>query len=153
MGGQISRDAYIKAQGDRAQMRTAVDRALSDCDVLVLPTMPIPPQPVGAATVVVDSIEQPLRPLTLRLTQLFNLTGHPAISLPCGETRDGLPCGIQLVGRHKQTPEPAAGGPQLRSVRDSTCTFVFPAPVSTDSTRLTMLMMSPPTKASQNPPT
>jgi aspartyl-tRNA(Asn)/glutamyl-tRNA(Gln) amidotransferase subunit A len=105
MGGQITRDAYLKAQGERAQMRTAVDRALSDCDVLVLPTMPIPPQPVGAATVVVDSIEQPLRPLTLRLTQLFNLTGHPAISIPCGETRGGLPCGIQLVGRYKQTPE------------------------------------------------
>jgi aspartyl-tRNA(Asn)/glutamyl-tRNA(Gln) amidotransferase subunit A len=105
MGGQISRDAYIKAQSDRAQMRKAVDSVLSDCDVLVLPTMPIPPQPVGAATVVVDSIEQPLRPLTLRLTQLFNLTGHPAISIPCGETRDRLPCGIQLVGRHKQTPE------------------------------------------------
>ena len=105
MGGRISRDAYIKAQSDRAQIRTAVDSALSNCDVLVLPTMPIPPQSVGAATVVVDSIEQPLRPLTLRLTQLFNLTGHPAISIPCGETRDRLPCGIQLVGRHKQTPE------------------------------------------------
>jgi len=105
MGGHISRNAYIKAQSDRAQMRIAVDSALSDCDVLVLPTMPIPPQPVGAATVVVDAIEQPLRPLTLRLTQLFNLTGHPAISIPCGETRDGLPCGIQLVGRHKQTSE------------------------------------------------
>jgi aspartyl-tRNA(Asn)/glutamyl-tRNA(Gln) amidotransferase subunit A len=105
MGGQISRDAYIKAQSDRAQMRNAVDSALSGCDALVLPTMPIPPQPVGATTVVVDSIEQPLRPLTLKLTQLFNLTGHPAISIPCGETRDGLPCGIQLVGRHKQTPE------------------------------------------------
>ena len=105
MGGQISRDAYIKAQSDRSQMRNAVDSALSGCDVLVLPTMPIPPQPVGATTVVVDSIEQPLRPLTLKLTQLFNLTGHPAISIPCGETRDGLPCGIQLVGRYKQTPE------------------------------------------------
>jgi Asp-tRNA(Asn)/Glu-tRNA(Gln) amidotransferase A subunit family amidase len=80
-------------------MRTAVDRALADCDVLVLPTMPIPPQPVGASTAVVGSIEQPLRPLMLRLTQLFNLTGHPAISIPCGETHDGLPCGIQLVGR------------------------------------------------------
>ena len=105
MGGHISRDAYIKAQSDRAHMRTAVDRALADCDVLVLPTMAIPPQPVGATTVVVDSIEQPLRPLTLRLTQLFNLTGHPAISIPCGETQDGLPCGIQLVGRYKQTRE------------------------------------------------
>ena len=104
MGEQISRDDYLKGQHDRAQMRTAVDRALSKCDALVLPTMPIPPQLVGATTAVVGSIEQPLRPLTLRLTQLFNLTGHPAISLPCGETRDGLPCGLQLIGRHKDTP-------------------------------------------------
>jgi Asp-tRNA(Asn)/Glu-tRNA(Gln) amidotransferase A subunit family amidase len=36
----------------------------------------------------------------LRCTQLFNLTGHPAITLPCGVTRDGLPVGLQLVG-HK----------------------------------------------------
>ena len=105
MGEQISRDAYFKAQHDRAQMRMAVDRGLSNCDALVLPTMPIPPQPVGATTAVVGSIDQPLRPLTLRLTQLFNLTGHPAISIPCEETRGGLPCGLQLVGRHKHTPE------------------------------------------------
>ena len=45
---------------------------------------------------IVDSVEEPLRPLTLRLTQLFNLTGHPAISLPCGDTREGLPCGLQI---------------------------------------------------------
>lgn len=105
LGEQISRDAYFTAHHDRAMMRTAVDRGLSNCDALVLPTMPIPPQPVGATTAVVGSIEQPLRPLTLRLTQLFNLTGHPAISIPCGETRGGLPCGFQIVGRHKHTPE------------------------------------------------
>jgi aspartyl-tRNA(Asn)/glutamyl-tRNA(Gln) amidotransferase subunit A len=105
MGGKISRDDYVQAQGDRAQMRSAVDTALSTCDVLVLPTMPIPPQKVGATEAVVDGRAAPLRPLTLRLTQLFNLTGHPAISLPCGHTREGLPCGFQIVGRRQQTPE------------------------------------------------
>jgi aspartyl-tRNA(Asn)/glutamyl-tRNA(Gln) amidotransferase subunit A len=105
MGGTISREDYVQAQGDRAQMRAAVDRALSKCDVLVLPTMPIPPQKVGAAEAVIDGRAQPLRPLTLRLTQLFNLTGHPAISLPCGNTGEGLPCGFQIVGRRQQTPE------------------------------------------------
>ncbi len=105
MGGKISRDDYVQAQGDRAQMRSAVDNALSTCDVLVLPTMPIPPQKVGATEAVIDGRAEPLRPLTLRLTQLFNLTGHPAISLPCGHTREGLPCGFQIVGRRQQTPE------------------------------------------------
>jgi aspartyl-tRNA(Asn)/glutamyl-tRNA(Gln) amidotransferase subunit A len=105
MGGRISRDDYVQAQAERARMRAAVDRALSHCDTLVLPTLPIPPQKIGATTALVGSVEEPLRPLTLRLTQLFNLTGHPAISLPCGETRAGLPCGFQLVGRRQGTPE------------------------------------------------
>ncbi len=105
MGGQISRDDYVRAQTDRVQMRAAVDNALLDCDALVLPTLPIPPQKIGATTVAIDSVEEQLRPLTLRLTQLFNLTGHPALSLPCGETSGGLPCGFQLVGRRQQTTE------------------------------------------------
>jgi aspartyl-tRNA(Asn)/glutamyl-tRNA(Gln) amidotransferase subunit A len=105
MGALISQDDYVRAQGNRARLRASVDRALSNCDALVLPTLPIPPQAVGATTVMMGSVEEPLRPLTLRLTQMFNLTGHPAISLPCGDTRDGLPCGLQLVGRRQHTPD------------------------------------------------
>ena len=105
MGRTISRDDYVRAQSDRALLRTAVDKALLQSDALVLPTLPVPPQRIGAATVSIGSVEEPLRPITLRLTQLFNLTGHPAISLPCGDTRDGLPCGFQLVGRRQHTPE------------------------------------------------
>jgi Asp-tRNA(Asn)/Glu-tRNA(Gln) amidotransferase A subunit family amidase len=39
----------------------------------------------------------------LRETQLFNVTGHPALSLPCGLTSAGLPCGLQLVGHQHNT--------------------------------------------------
>jgi aspartyl-tRNA(Asn)/glutamyl-tRNA(Gln) amidotransferase subunit A len=105
MGGQITRDDYVQAQSVRTLLRSAVDEALSKCDALVLPTLPISPQKIGAETAMVGSVEEPLRPLTLRLTQLFNLTGHPAISVPCGLTREGLPCGFQMVGRRQQTPE------------------------------------------------
>ena len=51
----------------------------------------------------VGATQQPTRAMMLRETQLFNLTGHPAISLPCGVTRDGLPCGLQLVGPRDKT--------------------------------------------------
>ena len=105
MGERITRDDYVQAQSARAQWRAVIDRQLSHCDALVLPTLPIPPQKIGAETVMIGSVEEPLRPMTLRLTQLFNLTGHPAISLPCGVTRGGLPCGLQIVGRRQQTAE------------------------------------------------
>jgi Asp-tRNA(Asn)/Glu-tRNA(Gln) amidotransferase A subunit family amidase len=48
---------------------------------------------------------EPVRALMLRLTQLFDLTGHPAISIPCGTTAAGLPCGLQLVGRIGRTDD------------------------------------------------
>ncbi len=51
----------------------------------------------------VGATEQTTRSMTLRETQLFNLTGHPAISVPCGTTAAGLPCGLQLAGAHGRT--------------------------------------------------
>jgi aspartyl-tRNA(Asn)/glutamyl-tRNA(Gln) amidotransferase subunit A len=44
-----------------------------------------------------------VRNLMLRLTQPFNVTGHPAIALPSGSTGEGLPCSVQLVGERRQT--------------------------------------------------
>jgi Asp-tRNA(Asn)/Glu-tRNA(Gln) amidotransferase A subunit family amidase len=41
--------------------------------------------------------------MMLRLTQLFNITGHPAIALPCGAGADGLPRSVQLVGHRGGT--------------------------------------------------
>jgi len=72
---------------------------------LLLPTLPIPAPPIGAATVDVAGKTEQVRAMMLRLTQPFNVTGHPAISLPCGTTRSGLPVGAQLVGCRHQTDE------------------------------------------------
>jgi aspartyl-tRNA(Asn)/glutamyl-tRNA(Gln) amidotransferase subunit A len=99
MGRYVLAEDYVRAQTARAVLRREVDAALEACDVLVLPTLPIPAPPVGAASVEVAGTRQPVRAMMLRLTQLFNLTGHPAISLPMGETDGGLPCGLQMVGR------------------------------------------------------
>jgi aspartyl-tRNA(Asn)/glutamyl-tRNA(Gln) amidotransferase subunit A len=105
VGRYVLGEDYARAQAARAVLRREVDAALDGCDALVLPTLPIPAPPVGAASVEVAGSTQPVRAMMLRLTQLFNLTGHPAISLPIGETAGGLPCGLQLVGRHGDTEE------------------------------------------------
>ena len=51
----------------------------------------------------IDGTPEPTRSAMLRLTQLFNLSGHPAVAIPSGRTPSGLPLGLQLVGHHGQT--------------------------------------------------
>ena len=59
--------------------------------------------PLGAASVPVGRTTEPVRAIMLRLTQLFNITGHPAIAIPCGNGADGLPRSLQLVGHRGAT--------------------------------------------------
>jgi aspartyl-tRNA(Asn)/glutamyl-tRNA(Gln) amidotransferase subunit A len=103
MGRYVLAEDHVRALQAREALRREVDEALAGCDALVLPTLPIPAPPIGAESVVVDNRSEPVRALMLRLTQLFNVTGHPAITLPNGTTPQGLPCGLQLVGRRSET--------------------------------------------------
>jgi aspartyl-tRNA(Asn)/glutamyl-tRNA(Gln) amidotransferase subunit A len=84
---------YKKAQDARAWVKQDFDEALSGADVLASPTMPVPPMKRG------ESLDDPL---TMYLadanTTPVNLANLPAISVPAGETDDGLPVGLQLVG-------------------------------------------------------
>ena len=103
-GRAISAVSYLRARDDREVLTRGVDAALSGCSALVLPTLPIVAPVLGAAEVTMDNGESlTVRAAMLRLTQLFNMTGHPAISLPIPTT--GLPIGLQLVGRRDKTAE------------------------------------------------
>jgi aspartyl-tRNA(Asn)/glutamyl-tRNA(Gln) amidotransferase subunit A len=84
-------------------LRQSVDEAMKGCDALLLPTQPCPAPVLGAATVDIDGTAEPVRAAMLRLTQLFNITGHPAIAIPAGTTGDGWPVSVQLVGPHGTT--------------------------------------------------
>jgi aspartyl-tRNA(Asn)/glutamyl-tRNA(Gln) amidotransferase subunit A len=103
MGRYVLAEDYVRAMDLRAALRAAVDRALDGCDALMLPAMAIPAPPLGAGSVDVGDHKLPVRAVMLRLTQLFNITGHPAISIPAGHARDGFPIGLQLVGRRGET--------------------------------------------------
>jgi aspartyl-tRNA(Asn)/glutamyl-tRNA(Gln) amidotransferase subunit A len=98
MGRYILAEDYLRALRGRDILTDQVNRALERRHALLLPSLPIPAFKLGTESIRVGPTEEPIRNLTLRLTQLFNLTGHPAISIPCGATPEGLPVGAQLVG-------------------------------------------------------
>ena len=103
MGRYVLAEDYVRARDGADALRREVDAALEDVDALVLPTVPITAQPIGSTSLIVGGRTLPVRALMLRLTQLFDITGHPAISLPCGRSAGGLPVGLQLVGRRGGT--------------------------------------------------
>jgi aspartyl-tRNA(Asn)/glutamyl-tRNA(Gln) amidotransferase subunit A len=103
MGRHVLAEDYVRALHGRALLTREVDRALHGVDALLLPALSIEAPPIGAATVPVNGGNEPVRAAMLRCTQLFNITGHPAVSLPCGITREGLPVGLQLVGHFGRT--------------------------------------------------
>jgi aspartyl-tRNA(Asn)/glutamyl-tRNA(Gln) amidotransferase subunit A len=98
MGRYILAEDYVRALNGRDVLRAEVNAAIQGRDALLLPSVPVPATRLGVTKVKVGANEEPVRNITLRLTQLFNITGHPAITLPCGKTAEGLPIGAQLVG-------------------------------------------------------
>ena len=99
VGAFVSGSEYLKGQRVRRLIRDEVDRVLGDLDVLIAPTLPIAAVPVGAREVDIDGKPQPVRPSLVRYTRPFNVSGHPVASVPCGFTVDGLPIGMQVIGR------------------------------------------------------
>lgn len=87
---------YAHAQRARHQVRAAYDRALNDVDLLLVPTTPF----VAFEATEVGVLERVTRAWAAEAnTAPFDLTGHPALSLPLAEV-DGLPQGVMVIGRH-----------------------------------------------------
>jgi aspartyl-tRNA(Asn)/glutamyl-tRNA(Gln) amidotransferase subunit A len=86
---------YLKAQKVRALVARDFIEAFAKCDVIVTPTSPVPAFRLG---------ERTADPLQMYLADIYTVTGSlagvPGISVPCGQTPDGLPVGLQIFGPH-----------------------------------------------------
>jgi aspartyl-tRNA(Asn)/glutamyl-tRNA(Gln) amidotransferase subunit A len=95
-GEKITREQYERSKRELAREREGVKKIFEKVDVLVTPTVPVP-------TAVIAQLQQhpdQLRPAELamlRNTRPFNVWGLPAISVPCGFTRGGMPIGLQVA--------------------------------------------------------
>ena len=98
-GAEIRAVDYLDAQEVMRRARQEIETALENVDAILIPTGLVAAPPIGAERVRVGDVEMPIRSALVDLNRPANFTGLPAISMPCGVTRAGLPAALQFVGR------------------------------------------------------
>ncbi len=99
LGRMIPATTFLAAQRLRARLAAECAAALTQVDVLLVPSTPIPAPRIGEQTVTLNGVRLDIAMLLSRNMMPFNLTGLPAIAIPCGRFRSGLPIALQLAGR------------------------------------------------------
>jgi aspartyl-tRNA(Asn)/glutamyl-tRNA(Gln) amidotransferase subunit A len=86
---------YRKASQVRTLVRHDFERAFMEVDAILTPTAPTPAFRIG------EKVQDPLQMYLSDIHTIpVNLAGLPAISIPCGFSRDNLPIGLQMIGNH-----------------------------------------------------
>lgn len=104
MGRAVSAEDYARAMQIREQLRNEVETALADVDAIALPSMAVTAPLLGTTEIAFEDRTEPVRSVMLRLTQLFNITGHPAVTMPMPAVSGRMPAGLQLAGARGRTP-------------------------------------------------
>jgi aspartyl-tRNA(Asn)/glutamyl-tRNA(Gln) amidotransferase subunit A len=90
---------YINAQRSRLAIKNAFKQAIRDVDVLVTPTQPTTALKIGQTTSRIGAREESVFAVSARFCAPFNISGLPAISVPCGFSPEGMPIGLQIIGK------------------------------------------------------
>ena len=98
----LGRD-YSKSLKVQRMIKEDYARVFQQVDILVTPTAPVPAPRIDAEYVTIEGVQHRVRgpgsSLMPRNTSPMNATGLPAITVPCGFTKSGLPIGVQLISR------------------------------------------------------
>lgn len=89
---------YITSQWELIRLRKTIDDSFTDFDVVVMPTMRILPRSVNDSLSREEDTTQKHEPEETSNTAAFDVYGLPAISIPCGFSKSGLPIGLQMAG-------------------------------------------------------
>ncbi len=109
---------YLAGQRLRTRLYDELRDVFRHVDLLALPTTALPAQRLETLTVRLGDQETSVQQAIARLTGPFNLTGLPALALPCGFTGDGLPVSLQLVGRPFAEADVLAAGHAYQQLTD-----------------------------------
>lgn len=106
LGTKVTAVRYLQAREFREQLKSLFHETMSanGIDALVAPTTPMAAPEIGEETARIKGADYPVRALLLRLNRPANLVGVPAISVPCGLTKTGLPVGLQFIGDWTDEP-------------------------------------------------
>jgi len=119
LAAHVSGVDYQQAMFDRTRLFRHVQSLLRDNDLLAMPTLSRTALPIDQdlfGTIEIDGAHLPeVRANWFPWTMPFNLTGHPAVTLPCGFGAGGLPIGIQLVGRFRREADLLHAAAQLEA--------------------------------------
>jgi aspartyl-tRNA(Asn)/glutamyl-tRNA(Gln) amidotransferase subunit A len=101
-GKAISGVEYLEAQRTRRRISRQFARLFEQVDCIFTPTTPIIAPKIGQAKVKICGVTEEVRAAATRFTRGMNATGSPAISIPWGFSRGGLPIGLQIIAAAKQ---------------------------------------------------
>ncbi len=100
VGEMLLATHYLQAQRYRTLLRHEFVEAFESVDVFICPTLPFVATPVGEMKVVIEGgKEEDMLAAIMQYTGVPSLTGLPSMSVPCGFSPDGLPIGMQIIGK------------------------------------------------------
>lgn len=97
-GAQVKAVDYLRGLSMRGEAEKDFEAAFRRTDAIIAPVTAVSAPRIGQEEVEIAGEKETVRSALVRLNRPANFTGYPAISIPCGFTREGLPVGMQLIG-------------------------------------------------------